>query len=127
MPPMTFFEPGLTPRSTRATWSPARAMVSAAALPAGPAPTTTASSFSSSDTADYGTGRYETRRSGEQGQRGFWKGPAPLASSALPIRADQQQGDEQAGQEDAGQPALEHLRAAAGHAGDHEDGHDRQQ
>src|SRR6185437_1593880 len=35
-------------RSSRATSSPALAMVMAAALPAGPAPTTTASNFSSS-------------------------------------------------------------------------------
>src|SRR6266700_4243369 len=51
MPPMTFFEPGLAPFSIRATWSPARAIVMAAAVPAGPAPTTIESSLSSSDTA----------------------------------------------------------------------------
>ncbi len=45
---MTFFEPGLAPRSSNATCSPALAMVIAAAVPAGPAPTTTASNFSSS-------------------------------------------------------------------------------
>ena len=47
---MTFFEPGLAPRSRRATCSPALAMVIAEAVPAGPAPTTTASNFSSSAT-----------------------------------------------------------------------------
>ena len=38
-----FFSPGWTPRSTRATSTPARASVSAAHEPAGPAPTTMAS------------------------------------------------------------------------------------
>src|SRR5438270_8337538 len=45
---MTFLEPGFWPRSRSATWRPAFAIVMAAALPAGPAPTTTASNFSSS-------------------------------------------------------------------------------
>ena len=49
---MTFFVPGLAPRSSRATCSPAFAIVIAAALPAGPAPTTTASNFSSSAISD---------------------------------------------------------------------------
>src|SRR5438445_13066004 len=48
MPPMTFFDPGFAPRSRSATWRPAFAIVIAAAVPAGPAPTTTASNFSSS-------------------------------------------------------------------------------
>src|SRR5256886_14193165 len=48
MPPMTFFDPGFAPRSRSATCRPAFAIVMAAAVPAGPAPTTTASNFSSS-------------------------------------------------------------------------------
>src|SRR6266702_6697336 len=48
MPPMTFFEPAFEPRSSSATCRPALAIVMAAAVPAGPAPTTTASNFSSS-------------------------------------------------------------------------------
>jgi len=47
---MTFFDPGLGPRSRSTTWSPAFAIVYAAAVPAGPAPTTIASNFSSSPT-----------------------------------------------------------------------------
>src|SRR5260370_31591168 len=50
MPPITFLEPGLGPRSSRTTCSPAFAIVYAAAGPAGPAPTTIASNFSSSPT-----------------------------------------------------------------------------
>src|ERR1019366_4105068 len=42
-PPYTFFAPGKAPRSSRTTSRPARASSSAAADPAGPAPTTTAS------------------------------------------------------------------------------------
>src|SRR5947207_13152530 len=48
MPPITFFDPGFAPRSRSATCRPAFAIVMAAAVPAGPAPTTTASNFSSS-------------------------------------------------------------------------------
>src|SRR5919202_593487 len=50
MPPITFFSLGLLPFSISATWRHARAIVMAAAVPAGPAPTTTASSFSCSAT-----------------------------------------------------------------------------
>src|SRR5690242_13472617 len=39
-PPYMFFEPGNGPRSSRHTVLPARAITIAAALPAGPAPTT---------------------------------------------------------------------------------------
>src|SRR2546425_6361452 len=46
-PPITFLAPGYSPRSIRTTLRPARAMVQAAALPAGPAPTTIAWNFSS--------------------------------------------------------------------------------
>src|SRR5438270_3612144 len=45
---MPFLQPGFWPRSRSATWRPAFAIVMAAAVPAGPAPTTTASNFSSS-------------------------------------------------------------------------------
>src|SRR5947209_7234002 len=48
-PPIMFLAPGLSPRSSTATLIPARAMVRAAADPAGPAPITIASNFSSSN------------------------------------------------------------------------------
>ena len=44
---MTFLAPGFSPFSSTTTWRPARAMVMAAEIPAGPAPTTIASNFSS--------------------------------------------------------------------------------
>jgi len=47
---MTFLEPGCGPRSSKATCKPAFAIVYAAAVPAGPAPTTIASNLSSSAT-----------------------------------------------------------------------------
>src|SRR5579884_1347772 len=45
-PPITFLRPGRAPRSNRTTLRPARAIVSAAAVPPGPAPTTIASNSS---------------------------------------------------------------------------------
>src|SRR6476661_524517 len=48
MPPMTFLAPANEPRSISTTLRPPRASVRAAAAPAGPAPTTIASNFSSS-------------------------------------------------------------------------------
>ena len=47
MPPITFLEPGFSPFSSTTTFNPAFAIVMAAAIPAGPAPTTIASNFSS--------------------------------------------------------------------------------
>src|SRR5690606_35137780 len=46
-PPNKFLAPGNSPRSNMTTDRPALASVKAAAAPAGPAPTTTASNFSS--------------------------------------------------------------------------------
>ncbi len=50
-PPITFFTPGRSPRSNSTTLRPARAIVSAAAVPPGPAPTTIASNSGEVDMA----------------------------------------------------------------------------
>src|ERR1700730_1091085 len=73
MPPITFLEPGCAPLSIRATWRPARAIVIAAAVPAGPAPTTMASSFSSCSSCSAGRATaatcYSVTESGMGGRR----------------------------------------------------------
>src|SRR5436309_3415815 len=46
MPPVMLFSPARLPRSSTSVWMPLRDSSAAAARPAGPAPTTTASYFS---------------------------------------------------------------------------------
>src|SRR5213594_639252 len=58
-PPKTFFEPGNVPRSTSRTWTPSRARVRAAALPAGPAPTTATSNPSSDNSLSLIPSRFQ--------------------------------------------------------------------